>query len=43
MADESGIRGVASWLKVRNDPSARAHAGRMTGHEQHGDTQDREE
>lgn len=26
---------VASWLKVRKDPDAIAHAGRMTGHEHH--------
>ena len=25
------VVGVASWLKVRHDPAARAHAGRMTG------------
>ena len=29
---------VASWLKVRKDPEARAHAGRMTGGEHHDDT-----
>ena len=28
------IVGVASWLKVRNVPDARAKAGRLTGHEQ---------
>jgi len=27
------VVGVASWLKVRTDPAARAHAGRMTGHD----------
>jgi tellurite resistance protein TerC len=26
---------VASWLKVRKDPDARAHAGRMTGGDRH--------
>jgi tellurite resistance protein TerC len=29
------IVAVASWLKVRKDPEARAHAGRMTGGEHH--------
>ena len=29
---------VASWLKVRRDPDATAHAGRMTGHEEHGES-----
>ncbi|MHB1211367.1 MAG: TerC/Alx family metal homeostasis membrane protein [Candidatus Nanopelagicales bacterium] len=28
---------VASWLKVRKDPDARAHAGRMTGGDHHDD------
>ena len=30
------ITGVASWLKVRKDPTAIAHAGRITGGD-HGD------
>ena len=34
------IVAVASWLKVRKDPEARAHAGRMTGGEHHGDDYD---
>ena len=29
------VVGVTSWLKVRKDPEARAHAGRMTGGEHH--------
>lgn len=29
---------VASWLKVRRDPDATAHAGRITGHEEHGES-----
>jgi tellurite resistance protein TerC len=29
------ITGVASWLKVRKDPTAVAHAGRMTGGDHH--------
>lgn len=29
------VVGVASWLKVRNDPEARAHAGRVTGGDHH--------
>jgi tellurite resistance protein TerC len=29
------ITGVASWLKVRKDPTAIAHAGRMTGGDHH--------
>ena len=29
------VVGVASWLKVREDPAARAHAGRITGSEHH--------
>ena len=31
------ITGVASWLKVRKDPTAIAHAGRMTGGDHHED------
>jgi len=32
------VVGVASWLKVRKDPTAIAHAGRLTGHaEEHPD------
>ena len=31
------ITGVASWLKVRKDPTAVAHAGRVTGGERHED------
>ena len=27
------IVAVASWIKVRKDPTAKAHAGRMTGHD----------
>jgi tellurite resistance protein TerC len=34
------IVGVTSWLKVRKDPDAIAHAGRMTGHEQHDQVDD---
>jgi tellurite resistance protein TerC len=31
------ITGVASWLKVRKDPTAVAHAGRITGGDHHED------
>ena len=31
------ITGVASWLKVRKDPTAVAHAGRLTGGDHHED------
>ena len=34
------VVGVASWLKVRKVPEARAKAGRLTGHELHKDEQD---
>ena len=27
------IVALASWIKVRKDPTAKAHAGRMTGHD----------
>jgi tellurite resistance protein TerC len=37
------VVGVASWLKVRKEPEARAHAGRMTGHEHHEVESEREE
>ena len=31
------ITGIASWLKVRKDPTAVAHAGRITGGDHHED------
>jgi tellurite resistance protein TerC len=34
------ITGVASWLKVRKDPTAIAHAGRMTGGDHHEEPSD---
>jgi len=36
------VVGVASWLKVRKSPEARAHAGRLTGREQDDDVEAQE-
>lgn len=31
------VVGFASWLKIRKDPEAKAHAGRLTGHSDEGE------